>query len=215
MSHNQVILFSFSIFIAALISGLKFKNISDDYYPFIFCTWIASLNEIISLVMSRNHVGTAFNNNLYILMEALLITWQFRRWGMFVKSRTTFYMTGIGLTCIWLIEYSFIGLKSNLFYFGFVYCMIIVLLSIQKCIRLIISYQGSLLKDPRFIICSGFIIFFTFRILIDGFWLAGLNASKAFRNEVFIAMAWINLFVNLLFCIAFLWIPKKPQYIFI
>ena len=87
------------------------------------------------------------------------------------------------------------------------------MMSIHINNMLIVTYRKKLLKNPVFLICSGFIIYFTYKILIEAFWLYGLKAGKGFRINVYLLLTWINLIVNLIYALAMLWIPKKPQHI--
>ena len=78
--------------------------------------------------------------------------------------------------------------------------------------RLIVS-QINLLTNSSFLICAALIIYFTFLALIEIFWLFGLDSSTSFRLNVYRIMAYINLFVNLIFAIAILWMSRKLEFI--
>jgi hypothetical protein len=58
----------------------------------------------------------------------------------------------------------------------------------------------------------GFIAFFTCKILIEIFWVYGLNSSRDFRVEVYRIMTFINLTVNLIYAITLIWMPAKREY---
>ncbi|MGN6533241.1 MAG: hypothetical protein ACTHK0_15970, partial [Ginsengibacter sp.] len=66
---------------------------------------------------------------------------------------------------------------------------------------------------PIFFIGTGLIVYYTFKIFIEAFLLYGLEAGQAFYKRLFVILAWINLFTNLLFAYAILCIPKKIYYI--
>ena len=78
--------------------------------------------------------------------------------------------------------------------------------------RLILDERSGLIKNSVFLITIGFIVFFTYKILIEIFWVYGLNASRDFRVEVYRIMTYINLAINLIYALAVLWIPKKREY---
>jgi len=88
----------------------------------------------------------------------------------------------------------------------------IVILSIQLNTGLVFTYKKNLLKSPVFLLCSGFTVYFTYKILIEVFWVYGLNASIDFRKNVYIILTWINGLVNILYLIAISCIPAKPRY---
>ena len=83
MNYWLVVIFSFSIIIAATIGWVRFRKINPAYYPFIYCIWLAFLNEILSFIFAQTIRDNSVNNNLYALAESLLIVWQFRNWGIF------------------------------------------------------------------------------------------------------------------------------------
>jgi hypothetical protein len=86
-------------------------------------------------------------------------------------------------------------------------------MSIHVCNRLVFSFSGDLLKSPVFLICNAFTIYFTYKILVEVFWIYGLNTTKSFRTDVYIILTWINALTNILYSIAMICIPKKPRYI--
>lgn len=214
MNYNWIVMFSFSILIAVAISWVRYKKIDPQFTPFIICLSVALVNEICSLIISKMHYTTAYNNNIYVLLEALLITWQFNNWGLFHRSGYLFTGIMLAITLGWTIENLVIFRLSQVSsYFRIGYSYLIVMMSINIMSSLIITYRSKLLRSSVFLICLGFIIYFTNKILFEVFWLYGLNAGSIFRNKVYMTLTWINLIVNLIYAIAVLWIPKKPQYI--
>lgn len=214
MNYTQVVIFSLSICIGTVIGWLRFKKTWPVFFPFLICISVASLNEVISFLMTRNGFYTAVNNNIYVLLEALLITWQFSKWGLFSQYRSVRHLIAIVFIITWLLENFFIGdITAINFYFRILYSFIIVLMSIHIYSGLILTYRANLLKSPVFLICTGFIVYFTYKILVEAFWIYGLNAGRQFRINVYLLLTWINLFVNLLYAAALLWIPGKPRHI--
>src|SRR5204863_130434 len=81
--YNLNLILSFSISIPALIGLVRFSKISNVFYPILYCIWIGLLNEIISYVMIQNGYQNGINNNIYALIESLLIDWNFKNWTVF------------------------------------------------------------------------------------------------------------------------------------
>jgi hypothetical protein len=214
MNYLQILILSFSIFVPAITGALKIKKIDTTLYPFIFCIWIAAINEVLSAILTSIRIGTAANNNIYVLIEALLIGWQFKNWHLFSFFKWAFRIYVLLLAGIWLVETSFLG-ELNLIHSGFriTSSFLIVLMSIHMNNKLIYHHKGRLLKSPEFFIGTGLIFYFTFKIFIEAFLLYGLAAGPGFYKNLFIILAWINLFTNLLFAYAILCIPKKIYYI--
>src|SRR5665213_1902374 len=213
MNHLQVVLFSSSILLPAIFAGIKFRNIERSFYPFIFFIWIGVLNEIISYLLSVRGGSTTFNNNLYILAEALLILWQFKEWDVFQNFKKGFAILLVSLLAIWFLDHgnkeSFGSINLN---FRLFYSFMIVLMSINVNTSLVFSFSRNLLKSPVFLICNGFVIYFTYKILVEVFWIYGLNSTKSFRTDVYTILTWINAFTNILYLLAILCIRKKPRY---
>lgn len=214
MNYTLVVIFSSSVLIGAVIGWLRIKKIETGYLPFIVCMSLASLNEIFSFIITRYGYGTAYNNNIYILCEALLITWQFKNWGLFGSARTPFPGLLLLILASWTIENIFMHKLSGIgFYFRIGYSFLVVLMSIHINTHLIITFRKNLFKSPVFLICSGFIIYFIYKILFETFWLYGLTAGRTFRINIYLVLTFTNLFTNLIYAAAILWIPRKPQFI--
>lgn len=200
--------------IAAVIGLIRFNKIDPAYYPFIFCMWIAAINEIISFGLAKAGYHTIINNNLYVLAEALLITWQFKRWEFFDRHAKIYPLTLLLILVVWFLENIHLSTIDKIgFYFRVFYCFLIVLMSIHNINGVIMNDRGILSKNPIFLICGGYILFFTYKILVEAFWFYGINITGTFSIDVYIIFTWINLFVNILFGIAVLCIPHKPHYI--
>ena len=113
MKYPVIIISSFSIIIAAIIGWIRFKKINPAYYPFLYCIWLAFLNEIISVIFASRGHSDAINSNIYMLAEALLITWQFKNWGLFLRPKYLFTGILILFTLLWITESFFIkGITS-------------------------------------------------------------------------------------------------------
>jgi hypothetical protein len=213
MNYSKIVILSLSIFIAAGIGGIRIKKIDKTFYPFIFCLWLAAINESISVMLAAYHINTATNNNVYVLAEALLITWQFKNWGLFLQAGKAFEVYIAIIIGSWIYEYhSWQTLQLIGNNFRILVSFLIVLMSIHLSNKLIYNSKGRLWKSPVFIMITGLIIFFTFKIFIEAFLIYGLNASRGFYKNLFIILTWINFFVNLLYAIAILCIPRKIYY---
>lgn len=214
MTYYHLALLSFSVFIGTAIGWLKIRKTDGSILPFLLCLTIASFNEIVSFFVTISGYHTNVNNNIYVLSEGLLLTWQFKRWGLFAGYRKSYYDTLVFLLTLWVAENAiatgFCRIQS---YFRIGYSLALVLMSIHMNSRLILKARGTLLKSPPFLICTGFIIYFTYKILVEIFWFYGLNASRDFRMNVYLLLVWLNFFVNLLYALALLWKPAKPRFL--
>jgi len=205
---------SFSIWFAALAGLVRFTNTDGMYRPFIMLCWTGAINELVSFFVARAGYSTNSNNNIYILAESLLLLWQFKKWVPEAWMKRYFLTLAVVFAGLWVYEYDSISKLGQIrYYFRFLYAVVIILLSIHLMQRLAVEHARGLGKDPRFLISAGLTIYFTFKILFDAIWLYQLRGSVAFQQAIYLVFASLNFLINLLFALAILWMPKKPQYI--
>lgn len=213
MNYITAVIFSFSITIAAIIGWIRFKKISPAYYPFIYLIWIGLLNEIISFIVAQHGHPNTLNNNIYALIESLLITWQFREWGLFNRLKSAFLIIVFLLSLAWIVDHFFVSeITSSTFYFRIFYSFIIVLMSINILNRLIVSERKNILKNSIFLICISFVIYYTYYVLVMTFLLYGLGLSYSFMFKIASFLPYTNLLSNLIYAIAILWMPAKQRF---
>ena len=213
MPLEVVVLLSFSVLIAAVIAFANFSKIRSIYYPFIYVIWLASLNEIITYILYKNGMYNIINSNIYCLLEALLLLWFFKNIGCFQLYKWMVHVLGITFIISWFVDNFVINQfgKEYSSWFILVYSFPVVLLSINAINRLLIR-ERELLRNPTFLICIGFIVFFTYRIVVEVFWVYGLAASLTFASKVYDILSIINLLCNLIYALAILWMQKKQAF---
>jgi hypothetical protein len=202
---------SFSIIIAGIIAIARFKNIHIKYYPFIYCILIAGLNEIFSEILIHQGFKTLINNNIYNLLESVLLIWLFYNFS-FYRRKPTYIICSVALIISWVVEN--VALKKlNTYgaYFIIQYSTLLVFLSINHINKILLTSQKSILTNIPFLLCTGFIIYFTYRILIMSFFIYNLTSSLTFLAKIYNIMLYINLIVNILYIIAVSLMPKKQE----
>ena len=212
MNYTLVQVLAFSIIVPAAAAIIRFNKINQIYFPFLLCIWIGLLNEFISYILINIfHVSNSVNTNIYCLIEALLYTWLFKNFNLFL-NRKLYILLMSSLCVAWLID-NFIISKISWFdsYFTILYSLIIIFMSITIINRLIVS-QINLLSNSIFLICTALVIYFSLLALMQIFWLYGLNSSRSFRLNIYRIMAFINLSVNLIFALAILWMHRKQEF---
>ena len=208
-----IIIGSYSIAVAVIIGLIRFTRIHRAYQPFVFITVASLINEVISHILIHYKKSNAITINLLGLADVLLWLWQFRRWNGFNKQSSQFHVVAILMISIWIFENLILG---KLFTFSSVYAIIfsfaVVFFSINQVNRQIVEEKGNLFTNAKFLICSGTILFFTYRILVECFYLLDMQKSDSFLANVFSILAFVNLIVNLLFALATLWIPARQKF---
>jgi hypothetical protein len=195
------------------VGALRFRELERRHFPFLLLVWTGFANDILSYFMGKYLRTNAPNTDIYFLMEALMVLWMFRRWGLF-RNRSV-YKALIGLYLVaWILETLVFG---SLFAFN-VYCHVLfsvvsVLLSIQYINKLILTEQKLGLGNGEFLVCIAFVFYFTARIITEIFWFYGFDVDKAFAARVYLIMTYTNVFVNLIFAAALLRMPAKQRFL--
>lgn len=206
-------IFSFSIFIAGIIALVRFKKINKVYYPFLVCIWLACANELLTLILYKFHSNGNVNNNIYILCEAILITLLFKKLGILKTPKNLYQFIIVLLILCWAAEIFIFGkLSEAVIYFRIIYSFIIVMMSVNYLNVLIGSSKKLYFKNSDFLLCLSFILYFTYKILVQSFWLYGLNSGISFLLKISAIMIYINLIANLIYALAVLWMPSKIEY---
>ncbi len=214
VSYYLITIFSYSLCIAGLIGLIRYKKVDQAFHPFIYLLWIGIFNETFSRIASYLWHSNAINFNAYSLTEFCMLLWQFKKWKLFDSKR---YGAEILLTIgvfFWVIENFFIyNIYSFNSYFIIWSSLCIALLSIRMINILVLREKDVLLKNATFLICISFVLYYTYAALVEAFWVYGLGESKEFGIRIQNILVYINLFANLVYALAVLWIPTKPKFI--
>ncbi|GAA4736815.1 hypothetical protein [Flavisolibacter ginsenosidimutans] len=203
---------SLTIGIGGVIGLLRFRKIDYRYHPFLFLVWSASIQEILSIIILYRGYSNSVFYNVYSLAEALLLCWQFRRWEV-LKSKLFYRVLQAGLALFWLVEWLTASRNDFLSFFIIAYSFLVVLLSITGVNQLLFQDTLPLYRNPVFLLCLCFILYFGVSALVETFWMTGLKGSKVFRLNVYALLCYINLLTNLFFALAILWMPVRLHYI--
>lgn len=206
--------FNLSIGSGAIASLIKIKKADQAFLPFILLLWLELMDEITGISLMKPEILPDDQFNLFLLTEALLITWQYRRWGLFGQHTIYYYFLQSGFIGGWVAEH-LLSIDSTAFnsYFITVHSVIIALMNINMLSKTMFKDPFYLFSNPVFLICAGLAIHFIYAILEESFGFYGLHASKHFRMIIFQIPYYICLFTNLVFALATIWIPTKRQYI--
>ena len=212
MNFWLITILNLYILVPAVTGLARFSKINKVYHPFIYCIWLGSLIEIVSNVFVLNGYSNAVVSNIYVLAESLLLAWQFRNWKSFEKGKILFPVIIAIFSISWVLE-NFVFSKIIYFssYFRIVYSFIIVMLSIIIINRQIVTERKSLLKNPVFLICIAFVFYYTLKVMVEAFWVYGIN-DKSFGTKIYYISIVTNFIANLLYTVAIVWIPTKLRF---
>jgi hypothetical protein len=147
------------------------------------------------------------------LLEWTLIAWQFHVWGFLKQNKRAFYGLLVFTTTFWIGENLFFhNITGIVPYFRFLYFFLIVLLSINKINFMITHDNRNLFRNPRFLLCIGFIIYFIYMIVFYWAFEVSLFGKTEISNIITFLMAYMNAFTNIIYAIAFLLIPAPQKF---
>ncbi|MBN9382386.1 MAG: hypothetical protein J0H74_16575 [Chitinophagaceae bacterium] len=207
-------LLSQSILLPIITGLVNFRRLDGSYQPFFLLLIIGFLTEVIGFITISGYGASNFIIvNIYLLIEWTLIAWQFHVWGFLRHNQRLFYGLLILMALGWAVEnLLFHRITGMVVYFRFLYFFIIVLLSINKINFMITHENRNLFRNPRFLICIGFIIYFLYMIVyIWAFAISFFGAEQITRRITFF-MSYINVLTNIIYAIAFLLIPKPLKF---
>jgi len=211
--YYVAVILGYSIAIAAAIGLICFKKIRPAYQPFIFLICLSLFNHTLSFFMVEYVGSNTINANIYVLFDSLLYLWLFKNWGVFRRRVYLFNGFMIFLVAVWVIDNLFwhtLSITNS--FFRIIYSFILIFLSIEQLNILISSAKKNLLINTCFLVCCGIIIYYPYKATIEVFFLIRLKASSHFYASIFSILVYVNLFVNLIFAWATLWIPKKLKF---
>ena len=207
------LVFAFSIIIPAIIGLVRYTKINKAYYPFIYCIWIGLINEIVSYCLIERGYYNTVNSNIFMLLESLLLLWQFKNWGLFQKKKLLLQVILMLIVIAWVLE-NFIFFKITRYnsYFLITYSFLISFMSISIINRLIVTERKRLVKNPTFILCVAFVMYYTYSVFSEAFWIYGVDENPDLAVKVHSITVLTNFIAILLYTVAILWMPSKQKF---
>ncbi|HEY8897124.1 MAG TPA: hypothetical protein VIM79_20010 [Niastella sp.] len=208
---------SLSIGFAVIIGIVRFRRINSSYYPFIYRVSVVLLVEILNRLLTKTGHPDAFILllNIFSYIDFFLFLWLFHNWGLFNRKRSTFTTIASIFFVIWLLENILLTgfIKHNLYFF-ILYAFALIFFSVNAFNKMVVNERSSIFRNPKFWICLGIIIFYSFFIVVvsTGLSLFVQSMSKAFRRELQSISVYSNLLVNMLYAVAVICIPRKKNY---
>ena len=199
---------TFSNTITAVILFLRIFDIDRRYLSFAFLTWIACGNDTLSYILAIQGIFTIVNNNVYVLLESIVILLFFKNFKV-IERNATFLLTVIFSMIVWMVETTYRGINQFSVVFRIYYSLVTVILSINFINRILTDEKRSIFKNASFLLCVAFILYFTLKALVNSFWIYGFTKSQSFLRGIQNIMMYTNLFVNIIYALAALWIPKR------
>lgn len=206
-------LLSLSVGVPFIIGILNIKKYQAINRVFIYYLGFGLLSEIIFYFSNANLVKI-FSYKIFVLLEYLLLAYQYFLWGIPTRKILFFAFLFCGII-IWVLDNiispTFFGRNSIFSIYSSVYMVISAIDLINKLY--FDQNTHSLRKNYKFLVSSSLIIFFTFNIIVECFYIQNLSVSRSFNLSIFNIKAFLSCFINLLFVLVVLWMPTKKTYI--
>src|SRR5215831_13049147 len=187
MNDTLRFLLSLSIGFAAIIGIVRFRKIDRSYYPFLYNIWAALLVEIICWLFNTHHHRKAFGITLtiYTLVDFCMFTWLFHNWGLFNRKKVIFGSILAAFSATWLTFVFMDGLARPNYYFIILYSFALIFFSVTTFNKVVVHERGSILRNAKFLICLGIMIFYTFFVVVYATELSGIrqNVSIELRKS--------------------------------
>jgi hypothetical protein len=197
-----------------LIAGIiRFSKIDESYHPFLLLLLMAFTSEVISFICKIALKSTPeITINLYSLIECMILLFQFHVWGFLKAKRALFYSLAALFGLIWVAENIILdNIVQFTLFFNACYSFVLVLLSINQINQIIIQGTQHLFRNAKFILCLGFIIYFLYELIYDAAYFVSYDNDVAAAGKIINMFNYMNAFVNLIYGVAILLIPKKKN----
>jgi hypothetical protein len=201
---------TYSVFIPGIIGMLRWKVMDRSFRPFIMLIWLGCFSEVLLSIIIKLGYYTIPEVNVYFLIEALVILWFLNKQRLFERQPAWMPVLAFMFCGAWVFEtLIWKSIADYAAYYRIATSFIIVLMSITALNQFLLRFTESLLQESRFFIYTGFILYFTLSVLINSFFLQGVDMSKFLFNIQLIHVV-VNLIANIFYSIAALHIPKQP-----
>ncbi|MEO8405068.1 MAG: hypothetical protein ABI480_10745 [Chitinophagaceae bacterium] len=216
MKNWQYFLLSLTVLFPWIAGLVRYKSMRRMYRPFILLITIAVATEIISRITISYFKNNNATINIYSLIEYILIITQFYFWRYYSRTRRWYPWFGLLCVIIWIVENLILG--DVIVDVGPVFrvssSFIVVILSINEINYLIIHENRNLLKNARFLICTGFLIYFLYEVLLEGSIYISSKEENSTASKIIQLSMYINVLVNIIYGIAVCFIPKRSAFSF-
>jgi len=207
---NKLLVFylSLSILFPFLTILIRFRNLSESYFPLFLLLLVGVVNELVCYFFF-SHNSSAIPTNIYFLLEALLLIWQFRNWKHVLQNKTRYTIIQVSLAILWFVDYIVLqNLDKYTLPFNLYASLLLVLLAVNQLNWLIINDRKNLIKNPIFLICNAVVIYFSYKIVAEVFYYYATEQS--IKRNIFVIEVFVNVVFNILLFLAILCItPKK------
>ena len=208
---------SLSIGFAVIIGIVRLRKMDKSYYPFFYNVVVALIVEILNRILTVTGHPVAFLVvlNVFAYIDFFLFLWLFQNWGLFDRKRSVFIAIAGAFLLMWIITSLMQGFTTHNYYFFVLYAFALIFFSVNTFNKAVVNERISIFRNPKFWICLGIIIFYSFFIVHVSTGISYFRhkiASVEFRQKLQSISVYSNLLVNLLYAVAMIWVPRKKNF---
>ncbi len=211
LNYYFTLVIGYANIISVIIGLVRFKKILKPYRLFVVFLVVGFLNDLLSPIAIKYWHANAANGNIYALIEATILVFLFYNWGSFGKKVLIFLLSLFMV--VWVAENLVFGSLVHInSFFRLFYSLALVIMSIDQINITMMHERKNLFRNARFIICFLFTFYYTFKATYEVFYFVPLRMSNGFYDNLFLILVFVNLFANLGYALAALWIPTKQKF---
>jgi hypothetical protein len=213
MTYSTIAIIScLSVIIPFLTGILVFKKIQKDFYPFfyfLFFSTVGDLTNAFLIIFFFSGHAWIILANINSLLEAFIITWIFKQWGLFEQKRKIYTTLRSSYLIIWVIENVYYATHN---YTNSYFCSLTLFLGSFMSILMInkLTKTGieKLHLHAKFIVCVGFVFYFFMGLIPMIFSLNFFKTSPVFRSRILVIPNISIAIAYLIFCYALIVMAK-------
>ena len=205
----------FTVLIPFLTAILVLRKISKEYsffLSFIFLITICDLTLAFLHGLFPRNYARVYVININILIEPLILLGIYNRFALFKNNRKLLPLLFISFIIAWICETIFFrDFRHANNYFVFYYNFVAGMLTIKMINNVAETSKTPLYRNPKFILCAGFIVYYFGEIVPGIFLLSFFKASIFFKMQlVYISDVAVTL-MYLFFTYALRLIAEEPR----
>lgn len=202
---------AFSILLPLAVAIWKYKRIGRKYFLLVVLLLIGGINDVASYCIISFKGSNTFNDNIYQLVEFVLLVLLFKRWPSERNSRFHSLILIIGLTA-WIIDNCIYHSPfENTSVYRLVCAVLIVFVCIDQVNLMILNRHTSIIASDM-MICIGLLLYHLYAAIIESFQLFPIQMNRPFYMRLWFVHCSLSILTNILITIAFICHQTKPNY---
>jgi hypothetical protein len=205
----------FTVLIPFLTAILVLRKITKEYYSFLYFIFLIGICDLTLAFLHSlfpKSYARAYVININILVESLILLGIYNGFSLFKNNKKQLPLLFISFIIAWTCETIFFkDFRHANTYFVFYYNFVGGMLTIKMINNVAETSKTPLHRNPKFILCAGFIVYYFGEIVPGIFLLSFFKASIFFKTQlVYITDVAVTL-MYLFFTYALMLIAKEPR----